>query len=220
MKKLLLLALWLTAFAAHAALSDAAIRDAYHQSYRYEKAQNYPDAIRTLAPVIDAYPKGYTVNLRLGWLHYLQGAHASARAHYEAAIKVAPDSIEARLGLLLPLLAQERYTGAEAVARQIVRVDPANYYGNLRLAFSLRMQEKPAAAEEILARQLAFYPTDISLLNEWGLVKLAQGQPAERIFNDVLTLDPENVVAKAQLARLAPATTTDTNKPPVTLIQP
>lgn len=219
MTRILLLTLCLPAQLVHAALSEDEIREAYHASYRYEKAQNYLDAIRTMAPVIDAYPKGYTANLRLGWLHYLRGAHASARAHYEAAIKVAPDSLEARLGLLLPLLAQERYAEAEAVARQVVRVDPANYYGNLRLAFALRLQDKPAVAEEILARQLAFYPTDIQLLTEWGLVKVAQDQPAERIFNDILTLDPENVVAKAQLARLT-GTHTPTNPPPTKIEQP
>jgi hypothetical protein len=102
-----------------------------------------------------------------------------------------------------------------------VRVDPANYYGNLRLAFALRMQKKAAAAEEILTRQLAFYPTDIRLLTEWGLVKVAQDQPAGRIFNDILTLDPENVVAKAQLAAQAgAATTTSTNTPPNRIEEP
>ena len=218
MKKFFLLSLWLLAVAAHATLSDAEIRDAYHKSYRYEKAQSYADAIRALAPVIDAYPQGYTVNLRLGWLNYLQGAHATARAHYETAIKVAPDSIEARLGHVLPLLAQERYPEAESVARQVIRVDPANYYGNLRLAFALRMQKKYDAADDILSRQLGFYPTDVSLLTEWGLIKLAKNLPANRIFNDVLTLDPENVVAKAQLSRLTAASTTNT--PPSEIKKP
>ena len=208
MNKYFFLTFWLLAAAARAALSDAEIRDTYHQSYRYEKSQNYTDAIRALAPVIEAYPQGYTVNLRLGWLNYLKGAHATARAHYEAAIKIMPDSIEARLGHLLPLLAQERYTDAEAVARAVIRVDPANYYANLRLAFALRMQQKYDAAEDIVIRQLGYYPTDVSLLTEWGLIKTAKHLPAERIFNDVLTLDPENVTAKAQLSRGATNATT------------
>ena len=85
-----------------AAPTDAEIREAYHKSYRYEKAQNYTDAIKALAPVVTAYPAGYTVNLRLGWLNYLTGGYATARKHYEAAIKTAPDSIEAKLGHTLP----------------------------------------------------------------------------------------------------------------------
>lgn len=206
----LLLCLLLLTPAAQAALTDAVIRDAYHSSYRYEKAQSYADAIKALAPVAEAYPQGYTVNLRLGWLHYLQGSQATARAYYEASMKVAPNSIEAKLGYLLPLLAQERYEEAESVARQIVRIDPANYYANLRLAYALRMQKKNEAAADIVNRQLVYYPTDVSLLLELGLLKVAQELPAEalRVFQDVLTLDPENVVAKAQIARLAPPSPT------------
>jgi tetratricopeptide (TPR) repeat protein len=204
MKKILL-ALLFTAFAASAAtLTDAEIREAYHKSYRYERSQNYADAIKTLAPVLTAYPQGYTVNLRLGWLYYLSGNYATSRTHYQSAIKTAPDSIEAKLGHTLPLMAQERYEEAEAAAKQVLRIDPSNYLGNLRLAYCLRMQKKLDATESLLNAMLVLYPTDISLLTEFALIKLAKNQNADakRVFNDVLTLDPENVVAKAQLSKL------------------
>jgi tetratricopeptide (TPR) repeat protein len=187
-----------------AAPTDAEIRDGYHKSYRYEKAQNYPDAIKALAPIVAAYPQGYTVNLRLGWLNYLNGGFATARAHYQAAIKTAPDSLEAKLGHTLPLLAQEKWEEVESLTKQILRVDPANYTANLRLAFVSRLQKKFEAAEAILNGMLALYPTDISLLTELGFIKLAKDNKAEakRLFNDVVTLDPENVTAKAQLSKL------------------
>jgi len=184
------------------ALSDDEIRDAYHKSYRYEKAQDYDDAIKAMMPIVTAYPQGYTVNLRLGWLYYLNGNHANAKTYYQAAIKTAPASLEAKLGYTLPLLAQERYDETEMIAKQILRVDASNYYANLRLAFALRLQNKFDAAEEVLNRLLPLYPTDVKFLTELGLVKAAQNQPgaARRIFTDVLTLDPENVVAKEQLS--------------------
>ena len=187
-----------------AAPTDAEIRDAYHKSYRYEKAQNYTDAIKALAPVVDAYPTAYTVNLRLGWLNYLTGGYANARKHYETAIKTAPDSIEAKLGHTLPLMAQEKWEDAEAVAKQVLRIDPSNYLANLRLSYVLRLQKKFDAAEQILNGMLVLYPTDISLLTEFALIKLAKDNKpeAKRVFNDILTLDPENVTAKAQLSKL------------------
>jgi len=182
-------------------LSDEEIREAYHKSYRYEKAQSYDDAIKAITPVLAAYPQGYTVNLRLGWLCYLAGNYANSKSYYQAAMKVAPASLEAKLGYTLPLLAQERYDDTETITKQIIRVDDANYYANLRLAFALRMQKKFEAAEAVLNRVLPLYPTDIKFLTELGLVKIGQGQPAaaRRIFSDVLTLDPENIVAKEQL---------------------
>lgn len=203
----LLLALALASFVINsraAAPTDAEIRDAYHKSYRYEKAQNYADAIKALAPVAAAYPQGYTVNLRLGWLYYLSGSYATSRTCYQAAIKTAPDSLEAKLGHLLPLLAQERYEEAEAAAKLVLRIDPVNYTANLRLAFAQRMQKKNDAAEQVLNGMLVLYPTDLSLLTEFALIKLAKDQKADakRVFNDVLTLDPENVIAKAQLSKL------------------
>ena len=172
-----------------AAPTDAEIRDGYHKSYRYEKAQNYPDAIKALAPIVAAYPQGYTVNLRLGWLNYLNGGFATARTHYQAAIKTAPDSLEAKLGHTLPLMAQERYEETEAAAKQVLRIDPSNYLGNLRLAYCLRMQKKLDATESLLNAMLVLYPTDISLLTEFALIKLAKNQNADakRVFNDVLT---------------------------------
>ena len=187
-----------------AALSELDIRDAYHKSYRYERSQNYTDAIKALSPVIIAFPQAYTVNLRLGWLNYLIGSYATARTHYLTAIKTAPDSLEAKLGHTLPLLAQERYDEAEIAAKQVLRIDPSNYLANLRLAFAFRMLKKYEAAEDLLNRMLVLYPTDVSLLTEYALVKLAKNQnpDAKRIFNDILTLDPENVIAKAQLSKL------------------
>ncbi|MFA6542984.1 MAG: tetratricopeptide repeat protein [Limisphaerales bacterium] len=187
-----------------AAPTEAEIRDAYHKSYRYEKAQNYADAIKALAPVVSGYPQAYTVNLRLGWLHYLTGGYATARKHYETAIKTAPDSIEAKLGHTLPLMAQEKWEDAEAMARQVLRVDPSNYLANLRLTYVLRLQKKYDPAEQVLNAMLVLYPTDISLLTEFALIKLAKDNKAEakRVFNDIVTLDPENVTAKAQLSKL------------------
>ena len=175
------------------AMSDEIIRDAYQKSYHYEKAQNYEDAIKAITPIITTFPQGYTVNLRLGWLYYLAGNYANARSYYQAAMKIAPASLEAKLGYTLPLLAQERYDEAEAIAKEIIRIDVSNYYANLRLAFALRMQKKYEAAEEVLNRVLPLYPTDVKFLSELGLVKTAENQPeaARRIFSDVLTLDPE-----------------------------
>jgi len=186
-------------------LNEDQIRAAYVKSYRYEKAQNYDDAITAITPIFAADPQGYIVNLRLGWLCYLSGNGANSKTHYQAAITTAPDSLEAKLGYLLPLLAEKHYDEAEMIAKQVICVDASNYYANLRLAFALRMQKKTDAAEEAVKHLLLLYPTDVKGLTELGLVKFAQHQAdtAQRIFADVLTLDPQNAVAKKQLDGMA-----------------
>ena len=190
-------------------MTDDDIRDAYHKSYQYEKTQNYADAIKALTLLHQAYPEGYTVNLRLGWLYYLSGNFANAKLHYQTVIKVAPSSVEAKLGFMLPMLAQARYKDVEAMAKQVMEIDHSNYLANLRLAIALRMQKKFDQAEEVAMRMLVLYPTDLGFLTQLGLIKIAQKDPesATQLFTDILTLDPENVTAKQQLAVLSPPET-------------
>ena len=201
MKKIILLSLFICT--ALFALTDQEIRDAYYKSYNYEKMANYTDAIKAILTVYNEYPEGYTVNLRLGWLYYLNQNYANSLEHYEKAIKISPYSIEAKSGHLLPLLAQERYGDVEKEAFQILNVDYYNYYGNLRLVFALRLQQKLDMAEKIALKMLAIYPIDVSFLTEYGLIKFAQGEKdtAVKLFYDILILDPENVTAKQFLSK-------------------
>lgn len=198
MKKMLLLLL----FSANLlALTDAEIRDAYYKSYNYEKIQNYSDAINVLMPVYNEFPNTYTVNLRLGWLYYLNTNYANAINHYDRSIKISPYSLEAKLGRLLPLLAQHRYGEVEKEAFQILNVDYYNYYGNLRLAYALRMQQKFDVAVKITQKMLAIYPIDVQFLTEFALGKIGLGETDEAmaVFSNILILDPENVTAKSYL---------------------
>lgn len=196
---LILLVIGLGSDVAWADLTPQQIRDAYHRSYGYERTGDYENAIKALSLVFREYPNGYTVNLRLGWLHYLSGKQANALEHYETAIRVAPYSLEAKLGALLPLMAQGRYAESETRAYQILTADYYNYFGNLRLAYTLRMQGKLDQAHAVLVKMLAAYPTDTAFLAELGLVLVGQGDKdgAAAVFSDVLTLDPENVSAQA-----------------------
>lgn len=180
-------------------LSQDQIREVYHRSFAYEQAENYTDAISAMSEVYQAYPQGYTVNLRLGWLYYMNGNFANAAAHYDAAINVAPYALEAKSGKLLPLLAQQKYEAAETLAYQIVTADFYNYYGNLRLAYALRMQGKNEQAMTLVSKMLIIYPTDTLYLTEIGLLQQALGEDerAAAVFSDLLILDPENVTAKA-----------------------
>ena len=180
------------------AITPEEIQEAYHKSFNYEQIEDYENAIRTLSPVLDEYPNGYTVNLRLGWLYYLLGKYANSIEHYKKAAQAVSTSLEAKNGLLLPLLAQNKYNEAASTAYQVVSVDHYNYYGNMRLAYALRMQEKYDQAEQILNKMLAVYPTDVTFLTELALVKFNQGSTdtAGSLMWDVLTLDPENETAK------------------------
>lgn len=179
------------------------ITGSYHRSFDMERAERYQDAIRALAPVYEAYPNGYTVNLRMGWLFYLNGNYNNAVAHYEVAGTAMPFSLEPKLGRLLPLLAQGRWADAETLAYQIVSVDHFNYYGNLRLLIALREQKKLEPAYQIALKMVGVYPTDMYYLVELALVNDARGDTAEarRLFGEILILYPQNETALKYLGR-------------------
>jgi tetratricopeptide (TPR) repeat protein len=211
MKIQLFLAIGLTAaMAAMSGSSDSTpltygeTRDMFYTSYHLEKAQSYDDAIKALDELRHKTPDDYTLNLRLGWLYYLTGNYANSRKHYEAAIKAAPNAVEPRLGYTLVLAVQEKYSDLETAAREITRIDPSNYYANLRLGFALRMQKKFAQADEVLQRMSGLYPTDTKFLTELALSKVggAQIESAKKLFRQILLLDSENQTAKDQLNRL------------------
>ena len=192
---------WMTQSQAAKDGDDTWIVAAYHRSFSNENVQKYDEAIRALEPVRVAYPEGYTVNLRLGWLNYLAGHHANAILHYRKAVAVAPGNIEARLGLLLPLLAQQRHAEAEEVAQQILRTDPYNYYGNVRLVAALQGQGKYEAARGVVQRMLVLYPADVTFLRQLASIEQALGRQkvASRLFRSVYILDPDDPAAGAFL---------------------
>jgi len=203
--KSLLLILLLLLPAEGFALSYQQIKEAYYRSYLYEKSGDYEDAVKALMPVYESYPNGYTVNLRLGWLYYLWKKYSNSEFHYQKALKAIPSSVEAMLGLTLPYLAQGRWKDVESVCYRILKIDYYNYYGNLRLSYALRKDQKYQIAEAVDRKMLSIYPTDVNFLLELADSLFSQGKYAyaNSIVKDVLILDPENPKAKELQKKLS-----------------
>jgi len=178
--------------------ASAQVPSPFADSLRHERSGDFAKAIEALGTA----PKGYATSLRLGWLSYLNTNHTVAVAHYRAALDAAPRSLEARLGVLLPLLADGRFVEAESGARDVLREHKSNYLALLRLAVALRLQQRPAEAARVLSRALRMYPADNLLLTELGLVRVSQGRfaAARFLLNEALTLNPDNDTAFRELA--------------------
>lgn len=179
-------------------MSPDDIQSAYRESFKDEKSKDYGAAINALKPVLSEYPDGYTVNLRLGWLNYLNEDYEASIKCYDYALSIIPASLEAKIGSTLPLLALEEYDDVADTLNQVIKVDPLNYTANLRLAYVLRLQKKYDAAIKASNKMLAIYPTDVSFMTELGLSTYAKGEKdaATDIMWNVLVLDPENTTAK------------------------
>ncbi|MBL9095110.1 MAG: hypothetical protein JNL96_28085 [Planctomycetaceae bacterium] len=171
------------------------VQEAVVKSYELEKAQSYDAAVMTLTAV---RKPTYLVNLRLGWLHYLRGDYTTSKSFYQAAMRAAPKAIEPRLGYMLPLMAEARWLEVETIAKTVLSIDSRHYTAALRLSTALRMQGKFRPAREVNAGMLELYPTDLSFLIEQLLVSAAlQQNDVATLCAAVLSIDPENVTAKA-----------------------
>jgi|GEM_PF-2567202 tetratricopeptide (TPR) repeat protein len=191
----------------HSASAQESAADLFRKSYASEAALKYQEAIDAIQPLVEKTPDDYIVNLRMAWLHYLAGKQLESLNFYVGAIRVSPKSVEARNGYVLPLLAQERYEDVEQACRQVMVLDPRNYYANVRLAFALRLQGKLDVAVPLVRGMLELYPSDVSFLLELALALSAQEEAdeAKALFEMVLLLDPDNATATQALAPPAAA---------------
>jgi tetratricopeptide (TPR) repeat protein len=176
------------------------IRNHYLRSYNYEQIGKYSEAIKVLLPLYKQYKNGYTLNLRLGWLFFLDKKYKDSISYYQKASLLSPYAINPRLGLARIYLATEAYHNAEAAAQRIIKIDYYNFYANLYMVKALIAQKKYDAAQAIISKMLTIYPTSVPFLEQLALVYRATGnRHVKKVYEDILTLDPNNVLARSAL---------------------
>ena len=100
---------------------------AFAKSIAYEKQQQNADAIKALADLTGPDQRSYFTQLRLGWLNYRSAKYTEAEISYKAALQAIPNATEAKLGLVLVVLAQLRFAEAETLCKEVLVQDPGNY---------------------------------------------------------------------------------------------
>ena len=173
------------------------IKQAYYDSYNYEKMQNYADAIKSLKVVYEKYPKAYTPNFRLGWLFYLNKNYADAIKHYQVAISVVASSAEAKLGLIQVYQAMGKHDDAKRLIYDILQNDVYNYFANAYLVSSLNATQEYKQSLKIIYKMLAFYPTDVYFLEKLAQVYVYQKKASlsKDVYENIIILDPSNTKA-------------------------
>jgi tetratricopeptide (TPR) repeat protein len=180
---------------------DKEVMEAYYRSYNYEKMGDYRDAIRALLPIYHKFPRSYTLNLRLGWLTYLNRKYGNSIQFYRKALLAMPSSLEPRLGLMRVYLALGNIDEALAQGLVILKRDYYNYYGNLYYVTGLERKGLYKNEIDLCYKMLALYPTSVPFLTHLGiaLFKIGKREKAKKVFKGVLILDPNNIIAREYL---------------------
>jgi len=186
----------LSAGSAHA----AGVPELYQASYDLEAVQDYAGALAKMDDIARS-GEDYVYHLRRGWLLYLLGRYGDSAEAYRAAVKVAPGSIEARQGLVLPLMALKRWSDAQGVCHELLERAPADYRGNSRLAYIHYSMGDYAGAADRYRKVLELYPSDVEMQAGLGWAQLKQGKVADarQTFEAVLRVAPSHVSAQEGL---------------------
>jgi len=194
--KIGLVALFSSTLAFSAQMSDDVKKD-YFKSYDYEQMGKYNEAIKVLSPLYKKYPKGYTLNLRLGWLFYLKKRYTNAVKYYKRATLANMYALDPKLGMISVYLETQKFNEAEMVAQELIKIDFYNYYANLYMVQSLIAQNKLDIATKIINKMLALYPTDIKYLEQLAIVyQIQESKYLSKLYEDILILDPNNILVR------------------------
>ena len=191
----------LSGFSAGEAGAEPGAADVFQKSYDSEAAGKTQEALTAMEQLPAPQKEGYVAALRRGWLLYKLGKNTEAVDAYGKAITAEPKAIEARLGVLSPLGALKRWADVETQAKEIFKLDAANYTATLRLAFAYYNLARYAESAVHYKKLADLYPADVEVRSGLGWALLKGGKASEAIleFRKVLEVAPKNTLAREGL---------------------
>ncbi len=170
--------------------SDVAVREALKKSYDSEYQLKYQKAIEDLQGVYE--PTCYELNLRIAWLSYKVGKYSESVNYYKKAIAKMPLSIEAKLGVVYPLGALEKWDQVVDNYLAIVKIDGFNATANYRLALIYYNRGDYGNSWKYLQKYVNLYPFDYDGNSLAGWIKYSVGKKEEAFvfFKKALMVNP------------------------------
>jgi tetratricopeptide (TPR) repeat protein len=174
------------------AQNEKQLQQSFSDSYVAETNGEYSKAIEGLRKYYRE--DSYALNIRLGWLTYMNGSFVESAAYYSKAIQLMPMSIEARLGIALPASAQGNWDQVIMHYNEILRIDPNHYTTNYRMGNIYYYREDYKAASKYFERIANLYPFDYDAVHMFAWVNLQMGKSTEAraLFNKALLIRPKD----------------------------
>jgi len=200
MKKTALTAIFVFSVLASMAQDYTKITAAFSDSYAKEKSGKYAEAVTVLKAYYDA--NSYEINLRLGWLTYLEGQFSESAGYYNKAIELMPYAIEPRLGAVLPASSLGNWDVVIAQYNKILTIDPNNTVTLYRLGLISYDKKDYTQAYQLFEKVVNLYPFDYQsvLMLAWTNYRLGKTREAKILFNKALLYSPDDASAKEGLS--------------------
>ena len=107
-----------------------------------EKAGKPADAAAALQAIEGRFRQDYTLQLRLGWLHFAADDHRRSERHYRRALALSPDSLDAHHGLAWALLRQGKRDQARSRFSQVLQRWPETRLARLGLTLATQASQR------------------------------------------------------------------------------
>lgn len=200
MKRVILITIFIFSVLVISAQDYTKLTTAFSDSYAKEKSGKYGEAVSALKAYYD--PNSYEINLRLGWLTYLQGQFTESMGYYNKAIELMPYAIEPRLGVVLPASSLGNWDMVIGQYNKILSIDPNNTVTLYRLGLISYDRKDYTQAYQNFEKVVNLYPFDYQsvLMLAWTNFKLGKMREAKILFNKALLYYPNDASAKEGLS--------------------
>ncbi len=121
----------------------------------------------------------YQSSMALAWQAYLAKQHEQAVSLYQQALEFSPDSIDAKLWILLQRISHKDWAGARQEGKEILLSNPDNHWANRYMALVDYMQGRHRDAERRYWEALAQSPKDPLMELGLGLSLVMQNRIRE-----------------------------------------
>ncbi|MDD4964159.1 MAG: tetratricopeptide repeat protein [Gallionella sp.] len=175
----------------------------WQSNYTLEKSGQYALAVAGMDEVLRQIPTHEFALMRRAWLNYSQGRHNDALRDYNQVLALNPKALDARLGITLPLLAQQRWREAAVEANKVIAVSAWDYTAHVRLMICEEGEHKWETLTRHATELATRYPGDVTA--QVYLARSAAWQndiPSARFaYLKVLQHVPDHIEANAYLKK-------------------
>lgn len=167
---------------------------AFKNSLTYEESNEYEKALSEIENIYSQNKSDYVINLRMGWLNYLNKDYSESIKFYNEALKISNNSIESLLGLTYPYSAKDDWSKVKEIYKKIIEKDKLNYTANLRLGQILLNSGDYLNAKVYLEKVYSLYPSDYetNLYLGWTNYYLKNNTKAAEYFSVALFSYPSD----------------------------
>lgn len=184
------------------AQNEAAMQNAFSESYTMEYNQKYTEAIAVLNKLYRE--DSYELNLRLGWLHFSNKNYTQSQGYYQKAVALKPYSVEAKLGLVKPLSALESWDKVLQAYEDILKIDDQNYTATYWAGVIHYNRKKYEAAGKLFEKIVNLYPFDYdgNHMLAWTFLNTGRYNDAKTLFNKALLIRPADASCQEGLKKI------------------